>query len=458
MENYITIKTLWKAGKSKNAISKATGHDWRTIDKVIKRIKSGKEYPKKIEKKSILDPHKETIVQWIESKLSGSRIHEELLAKEVQISYSSVKRYIKNIKNTNDVFIRVHTEPGKEAQVDFGYFGYTNDNSGKRRKTWVFNMRLSNSRYDYFEKVYNQKVETFIQCHINAFEFFEGIPEYVKIDNLKAAILEASYYEPVYQKLYKSFSEYYNFKPLPCRVRRPNDKGKVESGIKYVKDNFFKGRTFKDGDDLDRQLLNWTNKVNKRIHGTTRKIPEEMFLKYEKEKLKSLPTNAFKMPITGTRKVYHDCHIFFNYNYYSVPFEYVGKEISVEQSNGILKIFYENTNIATHEILEGKGEFATVLSHYPDYKICSDTEYQAKYQIKMRELGKYSEQFFLRKLESSPHSWQGSIRGILKLTKIYPPDVVEMSCKRAVSYNALTYKMVRNICENGAYLLPTEFH
>jgi len=81
----------------------------------------------------------------------------------------------------------------------------TIDDNGKRRKTWVFNMRLSHSRYDYYQKVYDQKVETFIACHINAFEFFGGVPEYVKIDNLKAAILKANFYEPVYQLMYKHF-------------------------------------------------------------------------------------------------------------------------------------------------------------------------------------------------------------------------------------------------------------
>ena len=89
--------------------------------------------------------------------------------------------------------------PGEEAQVDFGYLGMSPDDTGKRKKTWVFNMRLSYSRLDYFEKVYDQKVETFIAAHIHAFEFFGGIPEYVKIDNLKAAILEANFYEPIYQ-------------------------------------------------------------------------------------------------------------------------------------------------------------------------------------------------------------------------------------------------------------------
>lgn len=85
--------------------------------------------------------------------------------------------------------MRIHTLPGEEAQVDFGYVGKTKDNEGKLRKTWVFNMRLSYSRLDYYEKVYNQKVETFILCHIHAFEYFGGIPEVVKIDYVPRNII-----------------------------------------------------------------------------------------------------------------------------------------------------------------------------------------------------------------------------------------------------------------------------
>lgn len=105
-----------------------------------------------------------------------------------------------SIKKQTKIFLRIHSEPGEEAQVDFGYVGYTLDNKGNRRKTWIFNMRLSYSRLDFYKKVYDQKVETFISCHIAAFHYFGGIPRSVKIDNLKAAILEANFYEPVYQR------------------------------------------------------------------------------------------------------------------------------------------------------------------------------------------------------------------------------------------------------------------
>ena len=332
---YTTIKTLWERKNNKTEIARSTGHDWKTVAKVIKSISVGKESPTKKSHPRILDPYKEEILEWLEQGLTGVRIFEELKVKSINVGHTTVKTYIADIKKRDNIVIRIHTKPGEEAQVDFGYVGLTPDNNGKKRKTWVFNMRLSYSRLDYYEKVYDQKVETFIQCHINAFNYFGGIPEYIKIDNLKAAILEANFYAPLYQELYKNFAVYYGFKPMPCRIRKPNDKGKVEAGIKYVKRNFFLGRKFKDGDDLDRQLRNWLEKTcNQRVHGTTRKIPREVFEEEERKKLLQLPEQEFKIPAVGSRKV---CHIYVEYNYYSVPYEYVGGEVDIEIRKGFLE-------------------------------------------------------------------------------------------------------------------------
>jgi transposase len=394
----------------------------------------------------------------MEMNLSGVRIHEELQCKGVKVSYTAVKDYIAGIKKREDIFVRIHTSAGEEAQVDFGYIGRTKDNAGRIRKTWVFNMKLSYSRKDFYRKVYNQRVETFIECHEEAFRYFAGVPEYVRIDNLKAAVLKANFYEPLYQRLYANFASYYGFGIIPCRVRRPNDKGKVESGIKYIKGNFIAGRKFSSGDDLDRQMYDWQeNKCNTRVHGTTRKVPNEVFEKEEKMALKRLPLELFKMPESGTRNVYHDCHIYVKYNYYSVPHEYVGEDVEVELSANTLKVYYQHAIIAVHARLQGRGEFSTIKSHYPEYKLYSETQAQEKYQVKMYEVGPYAEQLFFAIIKSQPKDWGQPVRGILSLLKKYPTEIVELACKRALAFNVYKYRTIKSICENGAYALPVEF-
>lgn len=456
---YTTIKTLWERNKNKSKIAKETKHDWKTVAKVIKSVEAGEQMLKKKEREKELDKHKEKIINWLEENLNGLKIYEKLIEEGIKISYSSVKKYIKAIKKRTEIFVRFITEPGEEAQVDFGYIGLTPDNKGKKRRTWVFCMQLSYSRLAYYEIVYDQKVETFIQCHINAFKYFGGVPKYIKIDNLKAAILEANFYEPVYQELYKRMAEYYGFSPLPCRVERPNDKGKVESGIKYFKINFMLGRKFKDREDLENQKKYWLEHTcNSRVHGTTRKVPRVVFESEEKDKLNKLPLEDFKISAVGTRKAYHDCHIFVEYNYYSVPFEYVGKEVEIDLSQELLKINYQSKEIAVHQRLKGRGEFSTNPSHYPKYKMYSDTEYQEKYQIKMAEIGEYAEQLFLLIKEKHPQEWSRTVCGVLSLIKEYPKEIVNKSCKRAIAYDVCQYQIIKNICKNGSYNLPMEFN
>lgn len=456
---YTTIKTLMEKGLNKSQISRATGHDWKTVSKAVGIIRSGKEWPDKKPHPRILDLYKDKVIGLIEQGLNGVRIHQELVATGITVAYPTVKRYVADIKKRENIFVRIHTSPGEEAQIDFGYVGLTPDNNRRKRKTWVFNMRLSYSRLDYYEKVYNQRVETFIQCHINAFNYLDGVPECVKIDNLKAAILEANFYEPIYQQLYKNFANHYGFRVIPCRIYHPNDKAKVESGIKYVKGSFFAGRTFDSEDGTDRQLKNWQENIcNSRVHGTTRKIPREVFEKEEKARLKTLPLEEFKMAEVGTRKVYHDCHIYVGYNYYSVPFEYVGKIVDIELGKSLLKVYYKGKEITIHPVLKGKGSFSTVENHYPKYKRYSETEYQERYQAKMSSIGEYAEQLFFLIVQKQPRDWGRTVQGVLSLIKSYPKEIVNSACKRALAFGVHQYQIIKNICANGSYTLPLEFN
>jgi len=453
---YTTIKTLWEKTKNKTEIARLTGHDWKTVAKVIKNIEKGIEIPQYKPRQSLIDEYREKILKLLEQDLSGVRIHEELVRDGFIGSYSTVKRYVNKLKRKENIFIRIHTMPGEEAQVDFGYLGMSPDDTGKRKKTWVFNMRLSYSRLDYFEKVYDQKVETFIAAHIHAFEFFGGIPEYVKIDNLKAAILEANFYEPIYQQMYKDFAAYYSFSPIPCRVGQPNDKGKVECGIKFAKGNFFKGRNFSGGTDLDRQLRAWNIDKNNRIHGTTRKVPYEVFMEEEKAALSPLPPSRFVVSKISTRKVYHDCHIYVDYNYYSVPYEYVGKTVDIELTDKLLKVFYRQEQIALHTRITLKGQFSTVSSHYPDFKVFDSTQYQDIYKQKVSLVGPYCAKLFDQAVAEKPKHWGRTIKGILSLTNFYSIQTVEASCKRALAYGIAEYQTVKRICKNAAYALPLQ--
>ncbi|MDD6656313.1 MAG: IS21 family transposase, partial [Lachnospiraceae bacterium] len=319
-----TIKTLYQKGYNKTQIGRMLGIDRKTVRKVLKDDANQKENGQGIQDSvwpSMLDEYREYIEIQLGKELSITRIHQDL-QKEfgVECGYTTLRDYVAKLRrNTPHAYMVLHSLPGEEAQVDFGYIGILKVN-GSPRKAWVFVMSLSYSRYMYAAITLDQSVQTFIRCHTEAFHYFGGVPQTVKIDNLKAAIVETDFYEPTVQRTYAAFAQHYGFLPNPCRVYTPTDKGKVESNVKYVKDNCFKGRDFADLQEAQRFLSEWlSDTANRRKHGTTGKQPEKVFLEAEKEKLAPLPAQDFIFSKSGSATVRTDCHIVHEGNFYSVP-------------------------------------------------------------------------------------------------------------------------------------------
>lgn len=446
---YYTIQTLLKNGVSISEISRQTGSDPKTIRKIRDKIAGGVISEPKIDRKCILDDHKQYILELYLQGLSSKLIHQRLeCEKGVEVSYTTVKDYVRKKFKTTEVFIPLLSPPGQEAQVDFGYAGFFVKDS-KQVKVWVFEMVLSHSRYAYFEMVTEQTVETFIRCHINAFEYFGGVPAMIKIDNLKSGVLEASFYEPVLQKEYNDFLKHYNAGGVTCRVRRGSDKGKVESGIKYVKKNFFKGLRTRDYYEAENELKRWNESVcNKRVHGTTRRIPTEVLSTYEKNYLQSLPPSRYEIWKIQRRKVNNYGHIFFKSNYYSVPYKYIGEELVLKSNGKLLRIYLGFDEIAVHEIHDGMGEFKTVDEHKMPAKRFKSDEY---YDTKIRAIGFNALAFIEAYKEERPENWKRVVAGLYALKHTYGTEILELACKRSLEYRLISYKSLRKICEQGLY-------
>jgi len=465
MEKYIAIKTLRERGYSKTKIAKMLGCGRKTVRKILMELESGKEIViKKKTTPKMLDIYKDYIMVKVEEELSAVRIYQDLVKeKGYEGSYETVALYVKGLKNVVNVYMRLHSLPGEEAQVDFGYVGRVVCVDGKLKKVWVFSMGLSYSRYRYYEAVFSQDVKTFIQCHINAFKFFGGVPKTVKIDNLKSAILEASFYEPLYQREYLNFAKYYGFAPIPCRIATPTDKGKAESNVKYVKNGFFKGRLFKGStfeEGLIRcntELMDWTNNIcNKKVHSTIKEVPFDKFNNEEAKTLLSLPTVDYEISEWVVRKVNIDTHINVKLNYYSVPYEYIGKEVKVEIKDKLILIYGDNQLLTTHERCFEKGKFITKNSHYPPYKVITESEYYGYYGNKMWQIGENAKRYYEEMLNRLGYSCYRAVRGIIELAKRYGDYAVDKACKRAIMYDAYGYRIIKSICEKGLYEVEIE--
>ena len=187
-----------------------------------------------------LETYAQEIEGWLKDHYSFQVIHQLLRERDVRYSETTVRRFIhRRFPKKIRPVMRRATIPGEVMEVDFGYLGITWDPHVRaRRRTWFFSGRLHHSRRAYREVVFNQQQESFFWCHIHAFEYFGGVPQKVTPDNLKAAIIIASFEDPLVNRAYRSLAEHYRFMISPCLPRRPEHKGGVESDVKYVKGNF----------------------------------------------------------------------------------------------------------------------------------------------------------------------------------------------------------------------------
>ena len=273
-------------------------------------------------------------------------------------------------------------------------------------------------------------------------------------NNLKAAILEADFYQPTIQKDYAAFAAYYGFLAQPCRVYTPTDKGKVESNVKYVKESCFKGRNFISIVEAKEFLSTWLRDIaNKRIHGTTKKVPVEVFLECEQAKLSPLPKEDYILSNSKECNVATNCHISYKGNYYSVPYGYVGKTVNVVEMNGLLRIYSDKKEIALHSLATcEKGKFLTDINHYPHSKNITIDEILSRQKAEMNNIGKDASEFFdlyiNANITNRKYDYR-AISGILSLRKKYSDENINSACARAILFNSINYKTIKNILEKN---------
>src|SRR5450759_1430522 len=226
---------------------------------------------------SSVEPFREEILKWHAQGINATTIRRALHQKHgYSGSVHALYRFLNHeVPKTPEATIKLEFTVGEMAQVDFGMGPViTERKTGEILKTWIFVCTLAWSRHQYAEIVRNQSVETWLACHRHAFEWFNGVPKKVRIDNLKAAITKACYYEPTVQRSYAELASGYTFIIDPCPVEDPRKKGRVESGVKYVKNNFVPLRDFHSVAHANEQLRAWVrSEAGNRIHGSTREHP-----------------------------------------------------------------------------------------------------------------------------------------------------------------------------------------
>ena len=472
-----TILTLKKRGWSQRKIARELGIDRETVRKYFNLPQDASnpatnappdsEPPKPATNPHIgsiaaqspgplsdCEPYRPIIEQKFEDGLTRQRIWQDLQAEHgFTGSYHSVRRFFNHLDNEAPIpFRRMECKPGEQAQIDFGVGAPVVDENGKRRKTHVIRVVLGFSRKAYSEVIYHQTTDNFIRSLENAFWHFGGSVETLIIDNLKAAVKKADWYDPEIHPKIESFCRHYGAVILPCKPYTPRHKGKVEKGIGYVKSNALKGRTFKSLSEQNQFLLHWEPyTADTRIHGTTRQQVGKLFREQEKPYLVKLPIARFPSFTEAQRSVHRDGHIEVQKAYYSVPPEYTSRQVWARWDGHLVRIFNSHMEqISVHVQVEA-GKFQTQSQHIHSQKRTKMENGTVWLLKRASSIGAHVDQWAQMMLQVRGIPGIRVLVGLLNLANDYSYSRIDDACEIALSHHAFRLKTIREIIKRGGH-------
>lgn len=469
-----SIEALHASGHSNREIARLLSIDRGTVNKYVARLAACQETeaaqnrpnapagsegseqariePRKSGSASQCEPYREQIQQKLEQGLSAKRIHQDLGSEHgATVSYYSVLRMVRKLESKVPLpFRRMETAPGEEAQIDFGTGAWVVGSDGKKRRPWMFRIVLSHSRKAYSEVVWRQTTDNFIAAIENAFHYFGGVPKRLVIDNLKAAVKRADWYDPEVHPKLQSFAGHYATVIVPTKPYRPEHKGKVESSVKYAKNNALKGHVFQSLADQNEHLLDWEATVaDTRIHGTTKKQVRLAFEQSEKDALLKLPTERFAMFSEARRIVSRDGHVEVAKSFYSAPAEYISRTVWVRWDSHVVRIFSRRwEQIAIHSRAE-PGRFRTHGGHVPAEKVSTVERGADALLRQIAAIGPHTRAWSEAMLAARGVQGVRVLVGLKVLAGEHRSDALEQACRIAVSHNALRLRSIRNLLQRG---------
>ncbi|MBA4150857.1 MAG: IS21 family transposase [Verrucomicrobia bacterium] len=372
----------------------------------------------------------------VNAGLSAQRIYQDLVTEhQFAGSYQSVKRFVRKLAAAMPLpFRRMECAAGQEVQVDFGQGAWVMA-EGKRKRPHLFRMVLSHSRKGYSEVVWQQTTENFVRCLENAFRHFGGVTHTTVIDNLRAAVTKADWFDPQLNPKITLFAEHYGTVILPTKPYTPRHKGKIEAGIKYTQNNALKGRTFQSLGEQNQFLLEWEkNTADTRIHGTTRQQVGHVFTTAEKPKLLPLPSMVFPAFSEAPRMVHLDGHVEVAKTYYSVPPEYVGRKVWARWETRLVRIFNQRMEQIAVHARQQPGNFSTDPVHIHSRKRAAIENGSDWLLDRARLIGKHSGTWAEVMMKNRGPQGIRVLQGFLQLAAKHAPINVEAATQLALTH------------------------
>jgi transposase len=352
-----------------SAIARLMDLDRKTVRRCI-RASQWRPYQRPARVDTLLGPHAE----WLRRRAPQVRYSARILYQELTGqhgyagSYETVKRFVAPLRELSGsdalTQTRFETAPGQQSQIDWGQarVGFRYGPASVR----IFVLTLGFSRRGFYWVYPDERLNQFLEAHERAFDHFGGLTAEHLYDRPRTVCYANREGRVVWNPTFKAFAEYWGFEPRVCRAYRAQTKGKVESGVKYVKRNFLPGRRFVDIVDFTEQLAEWNATVaDARVHGTTHEVPLRRF---DRERPHLLPTHrqpSFLTDARVSRIVARDWLVSFRSNRYSVPFRLIGKSVEVQARAGRVWIYHAGDLVAEHRLRTGQHGLAIQPEHGP---------------------------------------------------------------------------------------------
>lgn len=368
-ERWEQIRRLKAEGMTVSGIARATELDRKTVRRCLRQVR-WQAYRRPAKRGALMAAHR----LWLEERApqvgySARILYQELRAQRgFEGGYGTVRDAVRPLRVESAAALltqrRFETEPGEQAQADWGEVRVCL--GAQIVKVHIFVLTLGYSRRAWAEGYEHERMESLLSAHEHAFEHFGGVTREILYDRMRTVILGERDGKKRWNPTFQAFAQYWGFEPRVCQPYRAQTKGKVESGVKYVKRNFLPGRVFGDLDDFNGQLRSWQAEIaDVRIHGTTHELPIERFTR-EAKALTPLANRAgFLAAMPRNRVVASDWLVTIDTNRYSVPWRLIGATVEVFRVGGHWQIRHRGTVVAEHPVCEGRYQLSVDPEHGP---------------------------------------------------------------------------------------------
>jgi transposase len=395
------------------------------------------------------------ITGWVKDGLRLVKMHEFLERTGTAVPYRTLARFAAeecgySSWSRQQVTVPVADgKPGEEVQLDFGYLGMISDGD-RRRKLHALVFTAVLSRYCFVYLTFSQTTAAVIAGCEAVWAFFGGIFTVLVPGNLKPVVDKADRLEPRWNREWLEYAQARGLVVDPARVRSPQDKGRVENGVKFAQRSFFAGEDFAGIADAQHRAEDWCRiRAGMRVHGTTRQRPAEVFAQLEAPALRPAPDQPYRVPAWSEAKVQRDFHIRAQNAFYSAPYRLAGQQVTVRADGTLVKIYHRGQVIRTHPQQPAGGRSSDAADFPPGTDVYARRDVDklaAMAAARGEAIGIYA-----ARILDTPLPWtrMRAVYALIGLARTYGNDPVEQACAAALELDVISVPKVRSIVEKG---------